>query len=441
MLEYLNMLLSYRFMLCQNHLLLLQYCLHIAMAYIYDKKYDKAENALEQIKDSNELKDKYYIIKNVIYFQTSEYDKLIDNMIEAKNIYPDNVDFDKQIFDMCMHIPKDAKMPNKFGILYNQALKNLTDKNVITQIQVSENNLDALLKFMQEQNKSNNNEARLENFDKIYKAYNNFQFPIELLYKVTSNRNRIEVFSSLLLSEREKVNINPCDSVLTQKEIENLENCEKVLIGIESLILLNELGLDLKVKGTLNLHISNHTKLEIEQFLLEENAKSERKGLLGTDEAGNLRYTEYLEEYKKYLPFLNIVCETYPKLERNSASKKGINLIKEAENFQTDDLFRDAIVAEQNSGTVLCIDGIMGVVFCSQGVKTASTMSIIEYLYMKKIISYDQYYKAKIKLIKLNCHHIPLTAKDLEYAIENIDYCEFLLLIKTFKIEMKTLIL
>ncbi len=406
---------------------------HVAIAYINSKKFDKAEEILEKFKNVDELRENYYTIKNVLYFKTSEYNKLINNIIEAQKVFPDNIKIDKQIITFGLNIPKDVVIQNQFFILQQRAMKNLIDKNIIQQIKVNEDNLEELRNFILEQNKLNNINTRKELFKGIYEKYNKFQYPIEFLYEAIGNQNRIEVFANLLQSKIERVNINLGNSNFTKKETEYLENNERVLIGIDSLILLNELGLDLKARGTLNLHISNYTKQEIEMFLFEENSKSEKKGILGTNDAGELCYTEKSKEYQKYLPFLTQVSETYPQLERNSTSRMGGKLIEIAENFDTNTLFQDVIIAEQNSNTVACIDGVMNAVFHNEGARVVSTLSIIEYLMIKKQISYTQYYMAKLQLIKLNCHNIPLTANDLIFAIENRTYEEFVLLIKTLQ--------
>ena len=412
---------------------------NIAQAYIFKKEYDKAENAIEQIRNVTEQKSLYYQIKSVIYAQTGEYRKLLQNFQEAKQECPEDLSIDKQIIGMSMWAPKDAKMPDEFGILFRQAMKNLTEQNEIQQIKITKDDMSELVNAIQE------HDEKKQNIQFIYDGYNNFKYPIELYFKAINSTNNIQIYSSMLLSKNQKINICRCEEKIIRKEIENLHKYKNVLIDIKSLILLKEIGLDFKAKGLLNLCISNDTKIELDRFLVEENGKSEHKGRISSTEDGKLQYIGEMTEYKKYVEFITEIAETYPVLSFNSVSGKGIHLIKLSEKFQTKELFNEAIIAEQNENTVACIDGIMNKVFNEDNIDTVSTISIIEYLFEKKRISYGQYFGAKLKLIQLNCRDIPLTAKEIFYALENRSYEEFeevlkYLMVKDYSMDSLTIV-
>lgn len=405
---------------------------YVALAYINEKEFDKAEEVIENLKYVDEDKVKYFISKSGIYYQTENYKALFEILQEAYEKCPDSLEIKQQIFGMILSLPEGVKPPSDFVPLYHKVIDELTQKNIVHKISISKETLfEDLKKAMEEFNPLDNDLKREENFKEIYNGYIDFKYPIQLLYSFFSARSRIEVFSDMLLNPYEKININLCDNDISKKEISIIDRKKKILIDIETLLLMKELDIDLKAKEILNLHISNFTEREIKIHIDEQKSASKKEGTLGRTKEGNPQYLPNPKLYKKYNEFLKSVLAIYPRLSFDASSKKGLNLIRANEQFKKISLFNEAIIGMQNEDTIVCIDGILSRVYDEFGVKTTSTVSIIEYLYQQKILSYGKYYQVKLKLCKLNCQYVPISADDLYHALMD-NYEDFSTILNSF---------
>lgn len=387
---------------------------YVAIAYIQEKEYKKSEEVIEKLKYIDNQKVSYYISKIDIYRQTENFDVLLPLFKEAYNQCPDSKEIKQKIFFNIMSLP-DGISSAETGELYRKLLDELDKLNVIKMFNVSsdDNVIENFQKIMEEVAPLKNENKKNELLSDFYKEYLDFKYPIQILYPFIS-LSRIEFFAEILQNPFAQISLN---IGLPANSPENIHKNIRILLDVESLLLLKELDIDLKVKEHLNLCISNFTKQEIEKHLATQKSSIKSEGLLGRTKDGGLIFTYKNADYKKYDEFLKSVIVNYSVIEFDSSSKKGLNLIKANESFTETNILKDAIIGVQNDDILVCIDGVLSDVFKEFGVQITSTLQIIDYLYNNSLITYKEYVLIKAKLCGLNCKFISICAEDLYTAL------------------------
>ena len=411
-----------------------KYLYYVAVAYINIKKFDKAAIIIEQL---DKQQYNYFHAKSMLCIFTNAYDDLFDLLINAYSLHSDDIEINKLIFDIVMFHCKNIKLPSEFKEIYGKALNFLIENHVIYSHQISEkvssHELKGILKSIEpfEENINKNN-----SFKELFKQYESFILPIQLIYPFI-NYNKIEFWEELLNNKNTIKNLTNGSQIKNfHKNVEILDQTPNILVGFETLILLKELNIENEIKEVLKLKISNFTVKDIKNYLLEyENYKSE--GYLLIDSNDNIQYNKKSDIPEKYITFLKSIIPNYEQMNFRSSNITNTALVKATEKISCPDMFNDALVASQDSNTIVWVDGTLGSVYNEFGVKTITTIEILQYLSDKNILSNKVLASLKVRLCKLNCVYIPISVNDLYYSILE-DFASFILLLDTFNAQTFT---
>ena len=361
---------------------------YIANAYIQVKEYDKAEAITENLKHIEGQEINHYLIKAYICFLKENYDKGISILTEAYNKFPECTEVHQKIVGFVLHRKSKKKLDENFAKIFNESIKFLVEKKIMFSFSVDKDNVIEDVKKGIETIEPLTHLIERENlFIEFLEKYNNFEYPLEILFNLI-NQNPIEFFTEILLNKNYSINISRGNLEKISKEVSYLKNKKDIIINVYTLILLKVLDIEELIQENFNIKISNYTKKIIEELL--DSKTFDSPGTLVRQKDGTPLIITGEKPIKNYIDYLKNILKIYEIKDFNASSNKALELITAQNNIGFDGVLYDGIVSAQNDH-LLCIDGILSEIYNEYQVQTVSTLSLLEYLYNEQIIDQEKY--------------------------------------------------
>ena len=387
---------------------------HLALEYVRRKNYDKADKIINQIKFIDDENISYYKAKIALLTETKQYSELFKLLEEAYNLYKDNLDINKIIFNTTMMHCKEVELPEKIRVINEKVTQLLLDNNAIKKFEIKENDIDDLVQQLKDITAYENREKIEEIQNYLFKQYYNFLVPIQCIYQFV-NKNKIDFNIIFFNTKDQHKMLFPPNRLNNPKAFKILEKHPKILISIEALFLIEELELTNIVKEVFNIYISNHTKKEVDLYV-HEVINSPSSGQLNISH-DRISYYDNTEIHNKYKKFILSIIPNYNCINVQS-NKINPDILAANERIQNSDLLNEAILCSQDENMIVWVDGTLGNIYEEFNINCVSTLDIIEYLHIKNIITEDELSYIKTKLLKINCEIIPFSAFDLYNSLK-----------------------
>ena len=387
---------------------------HLALEYIRRKNYEQADKIINQIKYIDNEYINYYRAKIALYVETKQYKELFEILTEAYNQHKDSIEINKIIFYTIMMYCKGIDIPEKIIVINTKVTKCLLDNNEIKKLEIKDNDVDDLIRQLNQIDSPENRKKQDEIREYLFNQYYKFLLPIQCVYKFI-NMKKIEFNIVFLNTKEHKKKLFPPNSLNCKKAFDILAKRPKILISIESLLLIEELELSNIVKGLFDLYISNYTKKDIDIYI-HEIINNPKSGQLSIRENG-IAFYDNTQVNNKYKKFIQSIIPNYKCIDIQS-DKIDSDILEANEKIPNGELLNEAIVCSQDENMIVLIDGTLGNIYEGFNIHCVTTLNIIEYLRMKNIITEEELTCIKSKMLKLNCEIIPFSSFDLYYSLQ-----------------------
>ena len=385
----------------------------VAKAYINKRKFKKAKTIIDSLKFLDNQKQNYYYLTYELLIAQKKKDEIILKHLEVGiEELPNDIQLNYIIFNFLLkcHLVNDTTRK-----IFKQCSEILNKNKVIYQFNFDINNpIESLQGMMEQIEPMEDYLGREQFYQESLNNYNKGIYPLSMIAELFQTSS-CEIIANFINNRDQEKFISSKTEKEYLSEINYLKKNKKVILSLETLILLKTLGIENLIFDNLKIGITVETLNEINSVLsfpIEEHTMKLVRDKFGKPELIKVKnnvfdYVEFLKHCTKHIRIINF----------KSNFSKANYLIQAAEKIHTKKFFFDSIVAVQNNCFVCSSDMVMQKINEQFKVKDISIISIIQYLLDINIINKNEKSLIFYKLIDLNCKYVTVNSSDLYYML------------------------
>lgn len=385
----------------------------VAKAYINKRKFKKAKTIIDSLKFiDNQKQNYYYLTYELLIVQKKKDEVILKHLERGIEEFPNDIQLNQIIFSFLLkcHIYNDTTRK-----IFKQCSEILNKNKVIYQFNIDMNNpIESLQCMMEQIEPMEDYMERVQSYQETLENYNKGIYPLSIIAEIFQSSSS-EIIANFINNKEQEKFISSKTEKEYLDEINSLKKGKKIILSLETLILLKALGIENLIFDNLKSRITVGTLKEIHNVLVFPAEQNTVK--LVRDKFGQPKPIRVKNDIFDYIEFFKYCAKRLKIINFKSKSSKANYLIQAAEKIHTNKFFFDSIVAVQNNCFVCSSDMVMQKINEQFKVKDISIISIIQYLFDVNIINEKEKSHIFNKLIELNCKYIPVNAIDLYFML------------------------
>ena len=385
----------------------------VAKGYIYKRKFKKAKTIIDSLKFLDNQKQNYYYLTYELLIAQKKKDEIILKHLEIGiEELPNDIQLNHIIFNFLLkcHIVNDTTRK-----IFKQCSEILNKNKIIYQFNIDMDNPIESLQCMMEQIEPMEDYIGREQFyQESLDNYNKGIYPLSIIAEIFQTSSS-EIIANFVNNREQEKFISSKTEKEYLNEISYLKKDKKIILSLETLILLKTLGIENLIFNNLKIGMTVETFNQINTVLSFPNEENTMK--LVRDKSGKPELIRVKNHIFDYVEIFKYCIKHIKIINFKSNSSKANYLIQAAEKIHTNKFFFDSIVAVQNNCFVCSSDMVMQKINEQFKVKDISIISIIQYLFDVNIINEKEKSLIFYKLIDLNCKYVPVNSLDLFYML------------------------
>lgn len=385
----------------------------VAKAYISKRKFKKAKTIIDSLKFlDNQKRNYYYLTYELLIAQKKKDDIILKHLEVGIEELPNDIELNHIIFNFLLkcHIVNDTTRK-----IFKQCSEILNKNKVIYQFNIDMNNpIESLQGMMEQIEPMEDYIGREQFYQESLDNYNKGIYPLSIIAEIFQTSSS-EIIANFVNNREQEKFISSKTEKGYLNEISYLKKDKKIILSLETLILLKTLGIENLIFNNLKIRMTVETFNQINTVLSFPNEENTMK--LVRDKSGKPELIRVKNHIFDYVEFFKYCIKHIKIINFKSNSSKANYLIQAAEKINTNKFFFDSIVAVQNNCFVCSSDMVMQKINEQFKVKDISIISIIQYLYNVNIINEKEKSHIFNRLIELNCKYIPVNSIDLYFML------------------------